>query len=155
MNGKCKAAGCNKSEPKLASLYGYALADTIVAGGRLKGSGDQWTREPLYRRRGVRGCTLRMFHVVGREILHGLGWPPRTMEYKAEPKSSSPMQEVRGAHKTVCIALETWREERGPASVVGVQRSLGCPIAAWLGTEQIKSESFKEPYISSPSRTRK
>src|SRR5215467_2273822 len=76
LNGKCKAAGCNTSEPKVASSYGLAPADCIVALGRLTGSGDEWTDEPLFRCRGVRGGTLRMFHVAGREILQSPRWPP-------------------------------------------------------------------------------
>src|SRR5215211_4015261 len=43
LNGQCKAAGCNTSEPKVASSYGPAPADRIVAPGRLTGSGDEWT----------------------------------------------------------------------------------------------------------------
>ena len=70
-----------------------------------------------------------MFHVAGREILPGPRWPLGTAAYKAEPKSLPARQEVRGAHSTVWIALETGREGRSPASVNGARRSLGCPIA--------------------------
>src|SRR5215813_8878076 len=76
LNGTCKAAGCNTSEPRVASLYGLAPADGIVALGRLTGSGDEWTWEPLFRCRGVRGGTLRMFHVAGRQILPSPRGPP-------------------------------------------------------------------------------
>ena len=48
-----------------------------------------------------------MFHVAGREILQGLRWPLGTAAYKAEPKSLPALQEVRGAHSTAWIALET------------------------------------------------
>ena len=61
----------------------------------------------LSRCRGVRGGTLCMFHVAGREILPGPRWPLGTAAYKAEPKSLSAWQEVRGAHSTAWIALET------------------------------------------------
>ena len=49
-----------------------------------------------------------MFYVVGREILYGSYWLWETTWYKATPKSMLAMQEVRGAHNTVGIALETW-----------------------------------------------
>ena len=148
LNGQCKAAGCNNSEPKVASLYGPAPADRIVALGRLTGSGDEWTGEPLYGCRGVRGCTLRMFHVAGRDVLLGPRWLLGTMAYKAEPKSTSTRQAFRGAHSTVWIALETGREGRSPTSVTGAQRSLGCPIAIRLPTEQTTSGNCREPSIA-------
>src|SRR2546426_9436493 len=96
-----------------------------------------------------------MFHVAGREILPGPRWPPGTAVYKAEPKSLPARQEVRGAHSTACIALETRREERSPASVSGARRSLGCPIASRLRTEQHKSGNCREPYTAPPSRRRR
>src|SRR5919198_4322575 len=108
-NGKCKAAGCNTSEPQVASSYGPAPADRIVAPGRLSGRGDEWTWEPRFRCRGVRGGTLCMCHVAGREILPGPRWPLGTTASKAEPKSLPAWQEVRGAYSTVWIALETRR----------------------------------------------
>src|SRR5215471_14347704 len=108
LHERCKAAGCNTSEPKVASLYGIALADRIVCTGRLTGRGDEWTGEPRYRCRGVRGGTPRLFHVSGREILPGPRWPLGTAVYKAEPKSLLARQEVRGAHSTAWIAWETW-----------------------------------------------
>src|SRR4029453_14980308 len=96
-----------------------------------------------------------MFHVAGREILPGPRRPLGTAAYKAEPKSLTARQEVRGAHSTVWIALETGREGRRPASVNGAQRSLGCPIASRLPTEQTKSGNCREPYTAHPSRTRR
>src|SRR5499427_5239925 len=96
-----------------------------------------------------------MFHVVGREILPGPRWPLGTAAYKAEPKSQPAWQEVRGAHSTVWIALETRREGRSPALVTGAQRSLGCPIATRLPTEPTTSGNCREPYTAHPSRTRR
>src|SRR4030095_8907837 len=94
-----------------------------------------------------------MFHVAGREILPGPRRPLGTAAYKAEPKSLTARQEVRGAHSTVWIAQETGREGRSPASVNGAQRSLGCPIAARLPTEQTTSGNCREPSTAHPSRT--
>src|SRR5215471_18098854 len=153
LNGQCKAAGCNTSEPKVASSYGPAPADGIVAPGRLTGSGDEWTWEPFLRCRGVRGGTLCMFHVAGRELLPGPRRPLGTAASKAEPKSLPARQEVRGAHSTVWIARETGREGRSPATVNGAQRSLGCPMAARLPTEQTTSGNCREPSTAHPSRT--
>src|SRR5262249_45756764 len=113
---------------------------------------DEWTDEPRYRCRGVRGGTLCMFHVAGREILPGPRWPLGTAAYKAKPKSLPARQEVRGAHSTACIAREMGREGRSPASVSGARRSLGCPIASRLPTEQTKSGNCREPYTAHPSR---
>src|SRR5215475_214887 len=96
-----------------------------------------------------------MFHVVGREILQGPRWPLGTAAYKAEPKSLVAQQEVRGAHSTAWIALETGREGRSPASVSGARRSLGCPIASRLPTELTTSGNCREPYIAHPSRRRR
>jgi hypothetical protein len=96
-----------------------------------------------------------MFHVAGREILPGPRWPLGTTAYKAEPKSLPAWQEVRGAHSIVGIALETRRERRSPASVSGARRSLGCPIASRLPTEQTTSGNYREPYTAHPSRTRR
>jgi hypothetical protein len=47
----------------------------IVCTGRLSGRGDEWTDEPRSRCLGVRGGTLYMFRVAGREILSGPRWP--------------------------------------------------------------------------------
>lgn len=95
-----------------------------------------------------------MCHVAGREILPGPRWPLGTVTYKAKPKSLPARQEVRGAHSTVWIALETRREGRSPASVSGAQRSVGCPIASRLPTEPTTSGNCREPYIAHPSRIR-
>src|SRR5262249_45535676 len=67
-------------------------------------------------------------------------------------KSLPARQEVRGAHSTACIAREMGREGRSPASVSGARRSLGCPIASRLPTEQTKSGNCREPYTAHPSR---
>src|SRR5215510_15850518 len=106
MNDRGKAAGCNTSEPQVASSYGPAPADRIVGAGRLSGRGDEWTDEPRYRCRGVRGGTRCMFHVAGRAILPGPRWPLSTAASKAEPKSLPARQEVRGAPSTAWIAPE-------------------------------------------------
>src|SRR5215510_16264842 len=151
LNERGKAAGCNTSEPPVASLYRIALADRIVCTGRLTGRGDEWRGDPRFRCRGVRGGTPRLFHVAGREIWPGPRWPLGTAASKAAPQSLSAWQEVRGAPSTVCIALETWREGRSPASVNGARRSLGCPIAPRLPTEQITSGHCREPSIAHPS----
>src|SRR5262245_53699942 len=87
--------------------------------------------------------------------LAGSQGPLGTTAYKAEPKSLLARQEVRGAHSTAYIALETGREGRSPASVSGARRSLGCPIASRLPTELTKSGNCREPYIAHPSRRRR
>jgi hypothetical protein len=61
----------------------------------------------IFRCRGVRGGTRRMFHVPGRETLSESSWPLETLWYKAEPKSRAVRQGVRGVHSTVWIARET------------------------------------------------
>src|SRR5262245_30420786 len=87
--------------------------------------------------------------------LAGSQGPLGTTAYKAEPKSLLARQEVRGAHSTAWIALETGREGRSPASVSGARRSLGCPIASRLPTELTKSGNCREPSTAHPSRTRR
>jgi hypothetical protein len=49
-----------------------------------------------------------MFDVVGREVLYGPRSLLGTVAYRAELKSLTALQEFRGAHRTVCITLETW-----------------------------------------------
>jgi hypothetical protein len=155
LNERGKAAGCNTSEPTVASVYGPAPADRLGCAGRLTGRGDEWTGEARFRCRGVRGGTRRLLHVAGRELVLGPRWPLGTTAYKAAPKSLSAQQEVRGAHRTVWIALATGGEERSPASVNGARRSVGCPIALGLPTEQTTSGNCREPYSAHPSRTRR
>jgi hypothetical protein len=154
LNGRGKAAGCNTSAPKVASSYGPAPADCLVAPGRLTGRGDEWTCEPRCRCRGVRGGTLRMFHVAGWESLPGPRWPLGTAADKAAPKSLPARPEVRGAHRTAWIAWEMGCEGRSPAAVSGARRSVGGPIASRLPTELPTSGNCREPYIAPPSRTR-
>jgi hypothetical protein len=121
LNGTCTAAGHHTRAPTVASSYGHAPADGIVAPGRLTGRGDSRTRAPRHRCRGVRGGTRRMFHVVGREILSGPSWPLGTTASKAEPKSLPARPEVGGASRTERIAWETRGEGRSPASVMGLE----------------------------------
>jgi len=71
LNDRCKTAGYNKSEPELASIYEIALADRIVCPGRLQRDRDIMVKRNIFRCRGVRGCTLGLFYVVGRETLCG------------------------------------------------------------------------------------
>ena len=102
---------------------------------------------------GVARCD--MFHVAGREILPGPRWPLGTAAYKAEPKSLTARQEVRGAHSTAWIARETGGEGRRPASVNGARRSLGCPIASRLPTESDKVRKLQRALYRTSKQDKK
>src|SRR6266446_6951410 len=96
-----------------------------------------------------------MFHVPGREALYESSWPLDTAWYKAEPKSLAVMQGVRGVHSTVCIAGETQREGRDPASVTEFNAVEEVVIALWLPTQQQRFGNCRGPSIPRPSRQRR
>ena len=82
LNGKCKAAGCNASELRIASSYECVRADRIVALGRLAGGGDQRTLEPSPRTGVLEVARCESLTTLGREASYDVHWPWATASYK-------------------------------------------------------------------------
>ena len=95
-----------------------------------------------------------MFHVAGREILPGPRWPLGTTAYKAAPKSLPARQEVRGAHSTAWIALETGREKE-PCFSQWCSKEFGMSDCLTATNGLTKSGNCREPLYRTSKQEKK